>query len=438
MSADRRKIAIWGYGREGQAALAHLQMQRPTDDFTILNDTPLDAGSAPAAGFRVLTGEDASAALRGEHFDTIVKSPGISLYRPEVTAALINGATITSATNLWFEENPAAQTIAVTGTKGKSTTSRLLHHILKKAGRDVALLGNVGVAALGQPAGRDHTVLELSSYQIADLVHAPTIAIITNLYVDHVPWHGSIEQYHHDKLRLIENPATLAVLNFAHEGLRTYAKDRTNTLWYNHPDGFHVSDGKLYFDDKAVDTSGFPLRGAHNLENLAAACAVADILGLTSLRQRVDIPDFEQLRHRQEEFRAGNGVLCVNDSICTVPEATKVALDAYAGIPCALILGGTDRGQDHAGLLDYLRTSSVIAVILLPDTGRRIADEMHGREWPFEIVPVDDLTQAVQEAMARVPRNGVVMLSPAAPSFGQFRDFEDRGDKFKELVMKVS
>ncbi|MDB5532071.1 MAG: UDP-N-acetylmuramoylalanine--D-glutamate ligase, partial [Hyphomicrobiales bacterium] len=330
-----------------------------------------------------------------------------------------------------------AQTIAVTGTKGKSTTSRLLHHILKKAGRDVALLGNVGVAALGQPAGRDHTVLELSSYQIADLAHAPTIAIITNLYVDHVPWHGSIEQYHHDKLRLIENPATLAVLNYANEGLRTYAEARANTLWYNHPDGFHVSGGKLYFGDKVVDTSGFPLRGAHNLENLAAACAVADILGLTSLRQRVDIPDFEQLRHRQEEFRAGNGVLCVNDSISTVPEATKVALDAYAGIPCLLILGGTDRGQDHAALLEYLKTSSVIATILLPDTGRRIADEMQGRNWPFAIVPVNDLAEAVHEAMARVPRDGVVMLSPAAPSFGQFHNFEDRGDRFKELAMNA-
>jgi len=437
MSADRRKIAIWGYGREGQAALAHLQRLRPTDDFTILNDTPLDAASAPAEGFRVLTGEDASAALLGEHFDIIVKSPGISLYRPEVAAARANGATITSATNLWFEENPAAQTIAVTGTKGKSTTSRLLHHILKKAGRDVALLGNVGVAALGQPAGRDQTVLELSSYQIADLAHAPSIAIITNLYVDHVPWHGSIEQYHRDKLRLIEDPATLAVLNFANEGLRTYAKDRTNTLWYNRADGFHVRDGRLYFSDTIVGTSGFPLRGNHNLENLAAACAVADSLGLTSLRQRVDIPDFEQLRHRQEEFRAGNGVLCVNDSISTVPEATKVALDAYAGMPCVLILGGTDRGQDHAALLEYLKTSSVIATVLLPDTGRRIAAEMQGRDWPFTIVPANDLEQAVHEAMARVPRNGVVMLSPAAPSFGQFRNFEDRGDRFKELALQV-
>ncbi|MDF2117500.1 UDP-N-acetylmuramoyl-L-alanine--D-glutamate ligase [Roseiarcaceae bacterium H3SJ34-1] len=437
MSADRRKIAIWGYGREGQAALAHLQMQRPTDDFTILNDTPLDAAHAPAAGFRVLTGEDASAALRGEHFDIIIKSPGISLYRPEVAAARANGATITSATNLWFEENPAAQTIAVTGTKGKSTTSRLLHHILRKAGRDVALLGNVGVAALGQPAGSDHTVLELSSYQIADLAHAPSIAIITNLYVDHVPWHGSIGQYHRDKLRLIENPATLAVLNYANDGLRAYAKDRANTLWYNRPDGFHVKDGKLYFGGTIVDTSGFPLRGNHNLENLAAACAVADSLGLTPLRQRVDIPDFEQLRHRQEEFRAGNGVLCVNDSISTVPEATRVALDAYAGIPCVLILGGTDRGQDHAALLDYLRTSSVVAVLLLPDTGRRIEDEMRGRDWPFAIVPVGDLAEAVREAMARVPKDGVVMLSPAAPSFGQFRDFEDRGDKFKELAQQT-
>ncbi|MDH7798592.1 MULTISPECIES: UDP-N-acetylmuramoyl-L-alanine--D-glutamate ligase [unclassified Beijerinckia] len=436
MSVKPRKIAIWGYGREGQAALVHLQALHPGDAFTILNDTPLD--TAPPAQVRVLTGEAAGEALRTEPFDIIVKSPGISLYRPEATAARALGATITSATNLWFKENASAHTIAVTGTKGKSTTSRLLHHILQQAGRDVALLGNVGVAALGQKAGRDHTVLELSSYQIADLAHAPSMAVITNLYVDHVPWHGSIAQYHTDKLRLIADPSTRAVLNHGNAGLRSHAGQRANVLWYNRDDGFHVRDGALFFRDQKVDTSQFPLRGSHNLENLAAACTVADDLGIEGLRQRVAIPDFAQLRHRQEEFRTKNGVLCVNDSISTVPEATLVALEAYRGLPCVLILGGHDRGQNHAALLDYLPGAGLAALLLLPDTGRRIAEEMKGRDWPFPIVPVDDLAQAVREAMARVPQDGVVMLSPAAPSFGQFRNFEDRGDRFKALIEAVA
>lgn len=435
MSAKPRAIAIWGYGREGQAALAHLQALHPADTFTILNDTPLDA--ATPAHVRVITGEAAGQVLRGEHFDVIVKSPGISLYRPEATAARARGATITSATNLWFEENAGAHTIAVTGTKGKSTTSRLIDHILRQAGRDVALLGNVGVAALGQTAGRDHTVLELSSYQIADLAHAPSMAVITNLYVDHVPWHGSIAQYHADKLRLIADPKTRAVLNHGNEGLRAHAAGRANVLWYNRDDGFHVRDGALFFRERTVDTSQFPLRGSHNLENLAAACTVADDLSITGLRERVAIPDFAQLRHRQEEFRAGNGVLCVNDSISTVPEATLVALAAYRGLPCVLILGGTDRGQNHAALLDALPGAGLVALLLLPDTGRRIAQEMKGRDWPFPIVPVDDLQQAVREALTHAPRDGVVLLSPAAPSFGQFRNFEERGDRFKEWASKA-
>ena len=432
MSAKPRTIAIWGYGREGQAALAHLQALHPADTFAVLNDTPLDI--PPPADVRTVTGEAAGQALRSEAFDLIVKSPGISLYREEATAARARGATITSATNLWFEENAKAHTIAVTGTKGKSTTSRLIDHILRQAGRDVALLGNVGVAALGQKAGRDHTVLELSSYQIADLAHAPSIAVITNLYVDHVPWHGSIAQYHADKLRLIADAKTRAVLNHGNEGLRTHAAQRANVLWYNRDDGFHVRDGALFFRQQKVDTSQFPLRGNHNLENLAAACAVADDLGVTGLRERVAIPDFAQLRHRQEEFRASNGVLCVNDSISTVPEATLVALEAYRGLPCVLILGGNDRGQNHAALLDYLPGAGLSALLLLPDTGRRIAEEMQERTWPFPIVPVDDLQQAVREAMARAPQDGVIMRSPAAPSFGQFRNFEERGDRFKELA----
>src|SRR4051812_21123900 len=172
------RAAIWGYGREGAAALRFLKTTQPNLDVTILNDTPL--AEAPA-GVPVLTGDAAMRALAEGAFSLIVKSPGISLYRPEIAAAKARGARFTSGTNLWFANYPDAKTIVVTGTKGKSTTSRLIHHLLVAHGVDAKLLGNVGVAALEETPGRDWTIFELSSYQLADFEHAADIALVTNL-----------------------------------------------------------------------------------------------------------------------------------------------------------------------------------------------------------------------------------------------------------------
>lgn len=427
---NARNVAIWGFGREGRAALDYLTQRYPALAITILNDNTL--GDAPQ-NTRALIGEAASKALADGAFDIVVKSPGISLYRSEIASAKAAGTRFTSGVNLWFADNPNAHTIAVTGTKGKSTLARLLHHMLTQAGRDVALIGNVGIAALGQKAGRDHTVLELSSYQIADLDAAPSIALVTNLYVDHTPWHGSVAQYHHDKLRLLANPHTLAVLNANSPKLVAATSAREKIVWYGRDDGFHVHENALYYGKTRVDASGFPLRGTHNLENLAGACALLDHIGLHNVRTRVDLASFAQLRHRLEEFKNTDGRVCVNDSISTVPEATLVALRAYADRPVTLFLGGADRGQDHSDLLDYLAKANIAGLILLPDTGARVAQEMAARQWLFPISQVKDLAAGVALARAAAPADSVFLLSPAAPSFGQFRDFEDRGDRFIAL-----
>ena len=425
-----QNVAIWGFGREGRAALDYLTLRYPRLAVTILNDAPLQQ---TPPGVRALIGEQGAKALAEGAFDIVVKSPGISLYRSEIARAKAAGARFTSGVNLWFADNPHAHTIAVTGTKGKSTLARLLHHMLTKAGRDVALIGNVGIAALGQRAGRDHTVLELSSYQIADLEAAPSLALVTNLYVDHTPWHGSIAQYHHHKLRLIENPRTLALLNANSEKLVAAVGARENVVWYGREDGFHVRGNRLYYRDAPVDTSSFPLRGGHNLENLAGACTLLDLIGLHEVRTRVDLSGFAQLRHRLEEFIGEAGRICVNDSISTVPEATLVALRAYSDKKVTLFLGGTDRGQDHAQLIDYLAHANIAGVILLPDTGGRIAQEMAGRQWSFVITQAANLREGVALAQRHAPDDSVFLLSPAAPSFGQFRDFEERGDSFIAL-----
>lgn len=431
-SSDR--AAVWGFGREGRAAYDHLKRTQPDLDICIINDTPL--ADAPE-GVRVLTGEEAAGALREGVFSLVVKSPGVSLYRPEIAAAKARGTRFTSGTNLWFEQYPDAKTIVVTGTKGKSTTSRLIHHLLVSHGVDAKLLGNVGLAALEETPGRDWTVFELSSYQLADFEHAADIAVVTNLYPEHAPWHGGVEPYYRDKLNAVRDAKkTTAVVNRAHPELAARLAGRQNLRWCNDEAGFHEQDGKLFYGAREIDVVNFALRGAHNVANLAAACTVADMAGVTGLRERVDMTGFQQLQHRLEEFQAG-GVTCVDDSISTVPQATLAALAAYADRDIVLIAGGTDRGQDYAELAQALLRAKITALVLLPVTGARLREALAGSA-PFDIRDAATLAQAVDAAMSAVAPGGVVLLSPAAPSFEEFRNFEERGRRFKELCAQMA
>jgi UDP-N-acetylmuramoylalanine--D-glutamate ligase len=422
------EAAIWGYGREGQAAFAHLRQTRPDLTCVILNDTPLS--DAPA-GVECLTGEAAKEALIGGRFSLVVKSPGISLYRPEIAQAKAKGTRFTSGTNLWFAQYRDAKTIVVTGTKGKSTVSRLIHHLLVKSGFDAKLLGNVGIAALEEKPARDWTVFELSSYQLADFEYAGDIALCTNLYPEHAPWHGGVEPYYRDKLNVFRDPRRMAVANHAHEELAARVKDRANLHWFNDSAGFREQYGKLFFGAHEIAVKNFALRGAHNMANLAAACTAAELAGCKDLRESIDMAGFEQLAHRLEEFSVGQ-ITCVNDSISTVPQATLAALAAYADRPIVLIAGGTDRGQDYGELAQALLRSKMRALILLPVTGARLREALGGRA-TFDLVEAGNLAEAVDAAAKSAKAGDAILLSPAAPSFEEFRNFEERGARFKEL-----
>jgi len=434
ISAQAKSIAIWGAGREGAAALDYVKSQRPDAVITVLNDQSLSAPALAALGdTRVLIGANAASALSAGAFDVVIKSPGVSPYRPEVEKAKRRGVEFTSVTNLWFEENPQAKTIAVTGTKGKTTTSSLIHHMLRTAGLDASLIGNGGVPALTQKTAHEFTVLELSSYQTADLEHAPTIAVITSLYPEHAPWHGGVERYFSDKLRLAElDEKTLLVTNHADLRLREAFASRPNTLWYNAGEGFRVADGELYKGATPFAHADFPLKGAHNLSNLAAALTVVERLGLDPSACERTLGDFAIPPHRLTEFTV-DGVLCVDDSISTIPEATLAALKTFADRPFCLILGGEDRGQDYAELYAYLKTRPPRFLALLPANGERMLDELAKLAPPFERSLMENLDEAVDACFQRLQDGDLLLLSPAAPSYGQFVNFEERGRRFEEL-----
>lgn len=432
-----RRVGVWGYGREGRAVLRFVRTHHPRAVVTVLLDEMAYDLDLPT-GVALLSGDRANAAIAGGDFDVIVKSPGISLKRQEIIDAKAAGTRVTSSTNIWLEANGTAGTIGVTGTKGKSTTSTLILHMLRAAGRDAKLLGNAGTAAIGEPPAVDHTILELSSYQTADLDRAPALVVVNNLYPEHVPWHGSVEAYYADKLRLATlDPSVPAILNYRDSEIRKRLGDRPNVTWFNDGHGYTAVGGSLSYRGRGVSLSGAVPKGEHNLSNVAAAATVALMLDALDDPWSIDLGGFATLPHRMEEFEVG-GLTCVDDSISTVPQATMAALSVYAGRPIHLILGGSERGQDHAALPDAIRPAGVASLWLLPDTGRRMEGEFAGKLDGVAVTPVADLDAAVRGACQMAGEGDVLLLSPAAPSFVQFKSFEERGDRFRALCERYA
>lgn len=440
-------IALWGYGREGRATHSFLSQHYPHARIVIIVDEPvrLETGGVP-----VLSGEAGLAAITNGFCDLVIKSPGISIYRREVAEAKAKGTLFTSATNLWFEANPGAFTVAISGTKGKSTTASLLHYLFGLAGKRSKLLGNVGVPMLAETPGDDVTVLELSSYQIADLEFSPAIALITNLHPEHGPWHLGHDNYFRDKMRLLtRNAFSLGIVNEKDERVAKFVANRGNVQYFEVPEAFHVGGTDLapalFYGADELRIRNFPLRGRHNWVNLAGAFAALSMAAAydhdTHHSGRIwDFSGFTPLPHRLQELLLSNGVLAVNDSISTIPETTRAALDVYAHMPFHLILGGVDRGQDFTALLAHLKTLNTLRGIYLPD-GRHADYPSTAQQLERDCVTAGlplagrfaTFDQAVTVALNSAIAGDTILLSPGAPSQNEFTDFEKRGIRFLEL-----
>jgi UDP-N-acetylmuramoyl-L-alanine---L-glutamate ligase len=433
-----RRVAVWGLGREGRAAIAFLRQRHPSLPLLILDDT--DAGGAPeslGAGIEYAFGPGRIAGALA-NIDTIVKSPGVSLYRGEIQAARAAGTHVTSLLNLWFAERLDLTTICVTGTKGKSTTASLIAHILARLGRRVALVGNIGIPITGiDSASADIAVIEVSSYQAADFDGQCDIGVLTSLYPEHIDWHLSVENYYRDKINLLNHSRRRIIHRAAAEIVERFA------------DG--LPTGQDFFaDERAIHSSGTEiLDGAapigrvhnpylarpHNRSNLCAALAVAKSLDVAPAAALEAASGFRGLPHRQQELGEIGGVLFVDDSISTIPESTLAALAVYAGRDITVILGGHDRGIDYGKLVENAVAGAAKAVICLGDSGERIyslarAVATRRDNVACNIHRAQSMKDAIVYARQVTPPGGVVLLSPAAPSYGHYRDYIERGHDF--------
>ncbi|MCS6761483.1 MAG: UDP-N-acetylmuramoyl-L-alanine--D-glutamate ligase [Candidatus Devosia symbiotica] len=421
-------VLIYGAGREALSTRAFLKAQQP--DLRVF--LTVDSGAADIPDTEFLPPDKIKAAIKAHRFGDIIKSPGVSRYKSIFDIARDAGIAVTSNLNLWEHAFRHGRTvIAITGTKGKSTTATLLHLMLTRSRVDVGLAGNVGVAPLDIADKHAVVIFELSSYQTADMNFLPDIAAITNLYPEHVDWHGGVERYYHDKLHLIDRDGGFPVA--------LGAGARSNALVAKATRDHRRLLRDLNAEEQAAVEAAMSrsrLKGAHNLENALLAAQIALAAGGTLEGIVLGIRAFTPLPHRLEEHTFG-GTLFVNDSIATNPEATKAALASYPGQRLALIAGGHEREQNYAELVSLLAGYGVTTIACLPVTGSRLASATSSIAPNITVLTPPDLEAAMQALYERRDQFDAAILSPGAPSYNQFKDFEERGRRFIDLAKSL-
>jgi len=422
-SLKNKKIAILGLGIENQALVKYLLKHKVGCQITVCdarlkikNDLPVEWQ----------LGKKFNQDL--ERFDILFRAPGWPIACPGVQAALKSGVELSSPMKLFFELCPSKNIIGVTGTKGKGTTASLIYEILKKAGKGVWLGGNIGVAPfefIDQIKKNDWVVLELSSFQLEDMTASPRLAVITNLYPEHLApadphnpnYHTSLKKYYQAKLNIIkyQKIGDTAVLR---SGLKPAKRTKARIVYFK----------KSNLPAKLI--------GEHNKENVGAAVEVAKIVKVDDKAIRRAVANFKGLPHRLELVRQLNGVKYYDDSFATTPQSTIIALKSFSQ-PIILLLGGADKGADFKELAREVKTRVKFIILLAGEATARIRRELIRAGFKTDQMKlVNSLSAAVKTAKAEAQSGEVVLLSTACASFGMFKNYKERGDLFRQEALK--
>jgi UDP-N-acetylmuramoylalanine--D-glutamate ligase len=411
------RVGIFGYGVEGRAARERVEGVAAT--IVVVDDDPRVEG--------VLRSDDGGReALAG--CEVVLKSPGVPRRRDDVLALEAAGVVVTSALSLWLNDADRSRVVAVTGTKGKSTTTSVIAHLLAALGEPASVAGNIGRPPY--EAGFDQSgfvVLEVSSFQAVDLESSPGTVVLTSLGADHLDWHGTLEQYHADKLRLASLPGDHVTFAADEPALRERSSLLGPTVNFVGAD-----DGSL--------TATLGLIGKHNEANVGLARAVVGSLVGASDAKILDAVSsaepFAPLPGRLTVIAHDGAVTYVDDGLATAPLPTIAALDVFADEPVAVILGGQDRGVDYTGLAGVIaRRVAPTTIVVMPEAGSRIARTINEHR-AIATVEAGSMHEAVTAAAGAVANGGVVLLSPAAPSFAQYQNWQERSADFAESVAR--
>ena len=445
------KIAILGFDREGGAALRFVRRTPEYDgaDIWIL-DRNKDAAVPPDVYARL--GDDYLAAGL-EEFDVVFRTPGARIHLPEIRKAIARGVNVTSGTKEFFARSPGT-IVGVTGTKGKGTTTTLAHEILRAGGKKAIIAGNIGKPALDILPEMDAdawAVLELSSFQLADLGQSPHIGVALMITAEHLDWHTDAEDYAAAKSNIVshQKPGDFAVLAEDYPRtipFRALTRGTAFTFSRHHPveRGAWVENEAFWFSDgmakeKICGTDALHIPGKHNWENAAAAITVGKIAGVDNGDIVRAVEAFRGLEHRLEFVAEAGGVRYYNDSYSTAPEAAQVAIEAFPDAPKVMILGGSSKQSDFTGLGETIgrNAESIRAIIGIGAEWPRIKAAIH-EPGVMDIIEGCGTMPAIVAAAHAAARPGdVVILSPACASFDMFKSYTERGGLFKEEVKKL-
>ncbi len=426
----KQNIIIWGLGSEGQAAKAYLEQHKITNNIMIYND------SDGSEKFEELLSKA----------DVIIRSPGVSIYKKEIARAKEMGIKITSCSDIFLSEmrvnHPHTKVIGISGSKGKSTSASMLFHMLKRLGYNAALGGNIGKPLIELlDKDYDYVVCEFSSYQASDLSVSPEIVMFTNLFSVHTDWHGGHDNYCRDKVHLAahQQKGDVCVVNANNAQLVEYCKNLPNVVYYGENTGFHANGKDLYYKDELLlKIDDLHISGNHNMDNLAGVMTVLKLLGIDFRKGAETLKTFEPLPHRLQKVCTVNGVLFINDSISTAPEAAISAMQSFDE-DMAIISGGIENKQDYTQYaMTIEHNPKVKMAVTLFQCGPQIAETLRRivKRPGFKLVEAENLEEAVKLAYEEMQRVGgkLVLFSPTAPSFGYYKNFMERGEDFIRIV----
>lgn len=420
-----QRVGVWGLGVEGRSTIGKLATLA-VEPAVLVDDDPTAGGHD--VGKVTATADGGLAHL--ETCDVVIKAPGISRYRDDVARLERCGVAVVGGLGLWLQEADLTRVACVTGTKGKSTTSSIAGHLLRGLGATGIIAGNIGLPPYDPTITTtpDYWLIETSSYQATDLAVSPPVVAVTSLHPDHLDWHHGTENYFRDKLSACSLPGAQTTIA---NGDSDLLRQREELL------GPHVTWVRLAEHTSARWPDALGLLGDHNRRNALIAAAVLQALGVPGAhdedRLHTAAGGYNALLHRLQVVADVDGVTFVDDTLSTNVLPTLAALAAFPTRRVALIAGGHDRHIDYRPLAEGLRHRTLPTLVLtVPDNGPRIRQALltHGAGTQAAEQPCDNQRQAVARAFDWARPDGVVLLSPAAPSFGQFRNYKERSADF--------